>query len=365
MPESIESCEQALAMLLGRKHCILTGRGATGLWIAYSLSDQKRPKVLLPAMVCNSPMFTVLYANRIPVFSDVLTEDATIDPQRVKAMLEADPEIGAVLAVHLYGHPAAMAELVEICAEHEVLLIEDVAQALGGVDGEGNLFGALGDLTILSFGHTKIINVGGGGALLTDSDEMASQIRTLNNQLPEKKSDNPHLGGLYGKLYYPIWESGQVDASFYKLFDSFPELFHDLYFSQATSEIASSIENALALLNNEVKHRRLIAEIYTTELQSLEDVSLFNPSGPGVPWRFTFRVKASKRLQVLEAILGKGLDASKWYPSIAKWTPSGREQGDVFPAADLLQQEVVNLWLSQDYSPNKAKEVAQVIKGSL
>jgi len=363
MIDAIKRCEEALAKLLGRQYCILTGRGATALWMAYSLADETRPKILLPAMVCISPMFTILNAGRIPVFADVLENDATLDPKIVEKMLKNDAKIGAVLAVHLYGHPAAMEELALICAKYDVLLIEDLAQALGGIDAKKSLLGRIGNLSIVSFGHTKILDVGGGGAILTDDEQLALRIQELSQQLPDTSPHSDNLTLIYRKLFYPMWECGQIDSSFYQLFDLFPDLFHDLYCYKITKEQALRIEAALGHLKNEIAYRRSLGDVYLEELSSERTISFFQLTGLGAPWRFTFRVDASKRNDVLEGIREQGLDASKWYPCITDWTPSGRAQKiENFPVAQKLEQEVVNLWVSRDYSIPKVKKVVQTIK---
>ena len=168
---------------------------------------------------------------------------------------------------------------------------------------------------------------------------------------------------LYRKLYYPIWECGQIDSSFYQIFDLFPALFQDLYYYKISEEIALRIEAALDQLEDEISYRRSLEEMYIEGLSSVKSITFFQLMGLGAPWRFTFRVEASKRNDILEGLWNQGLDASKWYPCIAEWTPSGRAQKiENFPVAQILEQEVVNLWVSRDYSISKAKKVVQTIK---
>jgi dTDP-4-amino-4,6-dideoxygalactose transaminase len=358
----IRNCEEKLAEKLGRSHCILTGRGTTALWCAYNLTPKKRPKILIPAMVCLSPVFSVYYADCIPVFADVLERDATINPQAVRKLLEEDPEIGAVLAVHLFGFPADMRELNSVCRAHDVILIEDLAQAFGGIDHNGELFGAKGDVSIVSFGHTKILDVGGGGAILTDSDEMASQIRSLYTGLKVPKSDKAELAAQYRTLYYSIWECSKKNSKFLKLFDVFPELFRDLYFSKASESLADKINVAIERLDDEVSNRRRLDCLYREYLGKIPGVTLFNPTGPGVPWRFSFRMDSKNRDLVLDRIRAQGYDASSWYPCIPEWTTPGRAQGKRnFPVAQCLEDEIINLWVSQDYSKEKVKSIANII----
>jgi len=363
MPDIIGLCEKKLCDLIGRKHCILTGRGATALWIAYSLTDPKRRKILLPAMACLSPMFTVHYANRVPIFSDVCIEDATIDPAHVERLLIQHTDIGAVLAVHLYGHPAMMEVLSEICKRHAVMLIEDLAPALGGKDHHGNTFGSSGDISVVSFGHTKILDLGGGGAFLTDDDALAEKARHLAEGLKPAHKENTILANCYEKLYYPVFECGQRCSSFYKLFDFFPDLFKRLYLFATDACQAKTIIDSLPTLEGEILRRKMIANEYRDGLSGVPDITFFSPSGPGVTWRFTFRVNKSSRDNLLRSIRAAGFDISSWFPSITEWTSTGRLQKKTsFPVANILEKEVVNVWVSENYGNGKAKLLSQHIK---
>jgi len=361
--ESISHCEATLARMLGRNHCVLTGTGTSALWIAYSLLEHSRHKILLPAMTCLTPMLAVHYALRTPVFADVRERDATIDPSVVESMLARDSEIGAVLAVHLYGNPADMEALREVTARYGVTLIEDLAQALGGRYGDGSYFGAVGDCAVVSFGHTKILDVGGGGALLTDNVAWATQARAMAKQLGEQPADLDRLSLMYRKLFYSIWESGQVDRACYQMFDLFPTLFRTLHVYRITGTTASKILTALNGLESEVAHRKRIAALYEEALRKLNEVQTFETSDYAVPWRFSFRLAKGIRSAVLTKVRSAGYDVSSWYPSITEWTPSGRMQGRKnFPMANRLEQEVVNFWVSRDYTEEKALSLTKVLK---
>lgn len=363
---SIENCEEALARFFGRKYCVLTGSGTSALQIAYSLTDPQRPKILLPAMVCLTPMLAVHYADRIPVFADVLERDATIDPQLVETILREDPQIGGVVAVHLFGHTADLATLREITLKHGVVLIEDLAQAMGGRYTDGAPFGSFGDCAIVSFGHTKILDVGGGGAFLTDDATWAEHARAMAERFGDPPSRRDEQAAIYRKLFYAIWESGQADSAYYALFDLFPQLFRSLHLYRRDARTASKILGSLDELESELSHRKHIASVYEHELRGLPHVKTFTSGVSTVPWRYTFRIKAEVRDIVINAIRRAGYDISAWYPSITEWTPSGRMQGrDHFPVANMLEEEVINLWVTRDYTEERALEVIKELKLSI
>jgi dTDP-4-amino-4,6-dideoxygalactose transaminase len=259
-----------------------------------------------------------------------------------------------------------MEELKLICRKYKVLLIEDAAQAMGGVDHKGNVMGKIGDIAILSFGHTKILDVGDGGALLTDNDGFADFAHRLVQNLPDKPENYSWLSSTYQKLYYTIWEAGKYAPSFYHIFDSFPELFRSLYLYRATDEMALNISDAMKGLQEEINHRRQISDIYHQGLKNCKNVKFFRPTGPGIPWRYSFRMEAPIREQVLYELRDQGFDASCWYPCITGWNPHGRMQdNDGCLTAKKIEREIVNLWVTGDYTIEKAHNLVKCLRKAL
>lgn len=362
----VRACENILAGLLGRKDCVLTGNGTSALRIAYSLAAAERPKVLLPAMICLNPMLAVHYAGRIPLFTDVLKEDATIDPEAVSGILKKDSRIGAVLAVHLYGHPADMKRLSEVCADNNVMLIEDLAQAMGGVYPDGKLLGSAGHCSVVSFGYSKILDAGGGGALLIDDDALAKKARLIAAGLSNRSPQSSLTEKIYKKLFYAFWGRGQKNTRAYDLFDLFPSLFQEMHIYKTTDNQAVKIMVSLKDLEKEVLDRRQIYEVYRNELSGIPDILFFSPQRGYSPWRFTFRVAKERRTGMINHVRRRGFDISSWYPCINRWTPSGREGAQVpLKSAGLLEKEVVNLWVSREYNKKRAFSLAKVIKKNL
>lgn len=360
----IKSCEEKLARMFGRKHCILTGRGATALWMIYSYVAQHRQRIIVPALMCLSPLFALNYAGIEAVYADILETNATIDPDHVNHLLNDDPKIGAVLAVHLYGHQARMEQLKEICQSHGVLLIEDAAQALGGRDDNHNLLGSLGEVSILSFGHTKILDLGSGGAILTDNDEMAEFFENLNSNLVEQKQNVNELASIYSRLYYTLTEASGINVNFLQLFDHFPGLFKPIYFKEVKDNQATIIEKGLDGLESEIEHRRKIAGLYNEAFASNPVIIRLDTKKNEVPWRYTFRVKADLRESILKEIRTQDYDASSWYPAITNFTDKGRRLGKgAFPNAYLFQDEVINLWVTKEYHEKDVFRISEIVSG--
>lgn len=358
--------EERLAKMFKRRYCLMTGNGTSALTIAMRMVAEGKTHILLPAMACYNTVMATYFAGKIPVFADVLESDATIDPKTVKKAICSDPKIGAVLIVHLYGHTAQSEEIIRICHKNNVIAIEDPAQAMGGVYSNGIALGAMGDISILSFGHTKILDVGGGGALLTDDPKFYSNAKKLDSMLPDASENEDMLMGIYQKLYYSIWEAGRKDNRFFSLFDDFPMKFKELFLFKGTNKFNNRINDAMASLERVIKERHDIAQLYRSELSEVDGLDFFHPKKGSVYWRFSFRMEPSIRENVFNRLRGKGIDISGWYPCHTIWTTSGRMQGcHLFPIAKKLEKEVVNLWVAEGYTPQKAIRTIRELKSAL
>ena len=353
----------SIAEFFQKRYCVLAGNGTSALTIAIELTAPAKKHVLLPAMACYNTVMAVYFARKIPVFADILESDATLDPQKVEQAVHIDPNIGAVLIVHLFGHPAQTEEIIRICRSKNIMAIEDQAQAVGGRYPTGEPLGALGDISIASFGHTKILDVGGGGVLLTDNIELYMRAISKAENLPHPSDKADTLEQIYRQLYYTIWRAGIADARFLKLFDEFPMKFEDLFIFRPSDNLQTRINKSLETLERTLSERRKIENIYLSKLDGVEGIRFFSPREGAVPWRFTFRMEPNIRDEVFDRVRQNGFDISAWYPCCTEWTPSGRNQGiQMFPVASMLEKEVVNLWVAENYTHEKALSLAKSIK---
>ena len=136
-------------------------------------------EVILPALTFVATANAVTYTGATPVLADIDPETWCIDPDDVERRISARTR--AVLAVHLYGHPADMTALREICDGYELHLLEDAAEAPGAY-WAGRPVGSLGDMAAFSFYGNKIISTGEGGMVTTNDARLAERLRLLRGQ---------------------------------------------------------------------------------------------------------------------------------------------------------------------------------------
>lgn len=190
----VEQFEKRLAEIVGVKHALAVSSGTAALHLAL-LAQGIGPgdEVITTPFTFIATANAVLYTGARPVFADICDDTLNLDPSAIEAKITKQTK--AVIPTHLYGCPADMAALRQIASRYRLAIIEDAAQAIGAAIGNEQT-GTFGT-GCFSFYATKNITTGEGGAITTDDDEIAEQVRMLRNQGQRAKYDHPVLGYNY------------------------------------------------------------------------------------------------------------------------------------------------------------------------
>ena len=159
--------KEIVAKLQQERHALAVSSGTAALHLAVKLAGVKPGDVVLCSdMTFAATVNPISYEGGIQVFVDSEKDTWNMDPEALEAAFQKYPQAKVVMLVHLYGVPAKMDEILEVCRRHNAILIEDAAEALGA-SYKGQMCGTFGDYSILSFNGNKIITTSGGGMLLT------------------------------------------------------------------------------------------------------------------------------------------------------------------------------------------------------
>lgn len=171
-------CERlvaALAEFHSIDHVVLCSSGTSAVELALrSAGVQPGDEVILAAYDYKANFVNVLTLGATPVLVDTLSGVPVLDPSKLDAAITRKTR--AVICSHLHGSFAAIDDVLAIAKQHQVVVIEDACQAVGGVL-NGRAAGAIGDLGVLSFGGSKLLTAGRGGAILTNNSTLAQRIR--------------------------------------------------------------------------------------------------------------------------------------------------------------------------------------------
>ncbi len=164
--------EQRWAEHLGVAHCRLTRSGTAALYTALvGMGVGPGDQVIVPAYTYMATALAVLSAGAIPVIADV-DSSLTLSPQDVKRRLT--PHTRAIIPVHMVGLPCDMDSLTQVAREHDLLVLEDACQAVGG-GYKGKMLGAIGHAGAFSFNFYKNITCGEGGAFVTSEQAICDR----------------------------------------------------------------------------------------------------------------------------------------------------------------------------------------------
>lgn len=169
--------EEKFAAYVGTDHAVATSSGTTALHLALLATGVgKGDEVITTPFSFAATANAALYVGATPVFADIDPLTYNIDPERIEELIT--PSTRAIIPVHLYGQPADMDPIMDLAADHDILVIEDAAQA-HGAEYHGRRVGSMGDAACFSFYPTKNITTGEGGIITTDNDEIAEMARIL------------------------------------------------------------------------------------------------------------------------------------------------------------------------------------------
>lgn len=162
--------EQELQTTLGVKHAQLTSSGTTALNVALAvLGIGAGDEVIMPTFTFVASFESILAAGATPILVDI-DDTLTLDPKAVEAAIT--PKTKAIMPVHMCGSMADLDALKAICDAHDLILLEDACQAIGG-SYKGKKLGTIGDAGCFSFDYVKTITCGEGGAMITNDPNLA------------------------------------------------------------------------------------------------------------------------------------------------------------------------------------------------
>ena len=182
---NINEVERIACEKTGSKHAVALSAGTAALHMAMKLAGVKQgDKVFCSDVTFGATVNPVVYEGGIPIFIDTEYDTWNMDPAVLEKAFEIYPDVKVVVLVHLYGTPAKVDEIKEICEKHGAVIVEDAAESLGAVY-KGKQTGTFGMYNVISFNGNKIITGSAGGMLLTDDEEAANKVRKWSTQARE------------------------------------------------------------------------------------------------------------------------------------------------------------------------------------
>ncbi|MGQ9524880.1 MAG: DegT/DnrJ/EryC1/StrS family aminotransferase [Armatimonadota bacterium] len=319
---TIDHVEQLIARHFDRTHCILAGSGSTAIYLLLHALHTKRRAVLMPSILCPAPLYAVIGAGFSPIFADVEHDSYLLSPTDVEARTTA--EAGVLLAPHLFGTLLPREQISSVARRHGLFLVEDAAQGAWWKPP------VPGSATVISFGWHKPMSAGWGGAVLTDDEALAEELRRLRNAL--KAPDiTPRRADVEAVPSPEVWLRPLVPAQLHR------------------------IVGALASWREHIERRRHLSQLYA---RLLRHPGVVLPPQIDIPlWRFTVLLpNGAIRNRVLTGLCRRGLSAWRMYPPLHLRWPNLAPRLAQLPltASEDVGRRTLNLVID----PNMANEDA-------
>ncbi len=174
---NVKELEKRIAQLLGVRHCVVVCNATIGLEIAIRALGLTG-EVIVPSMTFVATAHALQWQEITPIFCDIDPETHNIDPRQVERLIT--PRTTGIIGVHLWGRPCNIDTLAEIADKHGLKLLYDAAHAFA-CSYKGQMVGNFGNAEVLSFHATKFFNTFEGGAVVTNSDELANKLKLMKN----------------------------------------------------------------------------------------------------------------------------------------------------------------------------------------
>jgi dTDP-4-amino-4,6-dideoxygalactose transaminase len=216
--EEVRAFEQEFAGQFGFAGAVGVANGTDAIAIALrSLGVGRGDRVVTVSHTAVATVAAIEMAGAEPVFADISADTYTLDPGSLERTLRAVPGVKAVIAVHLYGHPADMPSILEVARRFDLRIIEDCAQA-HGAKLDGRFAGGFADAATFSFYPTKNLGALGDGGMVASSDpECTARVRQLReygwvsryvSDMPGVNSRLDELQAALLRLRLPLLEAG-------------------------------------------------------------------------------------------------------------------------------------------------------------
>jgi perosamine synthetase len=181
----IDKFEADFANFCGVKHAVSTANGTVAIHLALvALGIKEGDEVIVPDFSFIATANAVKHSGATPIFVDIDPYNLCISVESIKQKIT--PKTKAIIPVHMYGHPADMPAINALAKEHNLIVIEDAAEAHGSSI-NGKRVGSWGDCATFSFYGNKNITSGEGGMITTNSDELNERLRYLRDHAMSKE----------------------------------------------------------------------------------------------------------------------------------------------------------------------------------
>ena len=352
--------KESLKNWLGAEEVFLTGRGASAIYASLKAIGKPGAYVAVPSHICPSVPSAIIHAGYQPWFADISTKDFNLNA----SFLHSIPgNTVAIIAPHIYGHPLEIDELVDFKNERGIILIEDIAHAAGESLND-RLLGTFGDIAIMSFHPSKLMNGAGGGAVIVNNCNLPfmDDLKMEIEQLPKAPYGHSDRADEISNKVNPLLNNAREGNNGERKIEKVYLQNLDLIPQKVNQKDEVMNLEAFNELNSVINERRERAENYESYIGNgrIKHPELEN----GSPlFRYTLLIDGKNgsrlRRRITSHLRANGIHASNLYYSahqIFRWDSSKKLANSIW-----VQDRVINLWLDDIADEEYIQKTADLI----
>ena len=353
--------EKEFADYIGVKHAISVGNGTDALVISLkAMGIGSGDEVITTPFTFFATAESISAIGATPVFVDVTKDTFNIDVSKIEEKITKKTK--AIMPVHIFGQSAEMDKINEIAKKHNLLVIEDSCQAIGGKY-KGRNIGSLGDVACFSFFPTKNLGCAGdGGMIVTDNDDLAVIIRALRTHGSGENGQKAF--NLLNGVKDEIIKAEITNDTVYNPLKYYNYLIG--YNSRLDAIQAAILRVKLKEIDNWNSKRREIVDIYNKEFKDLDlVVPVCDKDNEHVYHMYI--LQSENRNKVLEKLKERGIATGVYYPvplHLQKvYKNLGYKEGDM-PVAEYLSQRTFAIPVYPELTEEQIKYIVDSIKNN-
>jgi perosamine synthetase len=313
----------------GAEHAVLAPNGTLGLFLALLALDLPRDsEILIPSFTFYASASSAVFAGLVPVFVDADPETFNLDVDSLESLVTE--RTSAIMPVHVYGHAAALDQVIDFARRHDLRVIEDAAQAYG-VSYQGRHAGTWGDVGVISFFADKTITTGEGGVVLTNDASLYERLRLLRNQ---------------GRQHSGTFIHDALGMNFRMT---------DLQCAVGLAQLRKFPSITEAKLRN---HKR-----YVENLQGVDGIRWLRVQEGSTYVPFRFAMLTDRREAVMEALEANGIQNRSFFYPLHKQPALQKYSRGPLPVSESLYEQGVCLPIHAALTMSDIDEISQIIVG--
>ena len=343
--------ERDFSNLYNSKYCLLTGNATTALYLTIkSLKLKKNSKILLPNSACQHVPIAITLAGHKPSFIDVDPKNFGLNLSLIKK--NYNKKIKAVIAIHAYGMQCDIKKISMFCKKKKIYLIEDSALYFNLKKKRGKMK-FYGNAAVFSFGKGKIIDLGIGGAVLTNNKKTFDNMKIIEQKLPSvsskviEKIDS--LNSSHTKIYNKYYLNNKIDIMRIEYKKILKKYSKNLLFKLKNKNLFKQ-DFTQKYINQLINKRLKKFNYLKKKLLTISNKFFHVQNTTGVPWRLNiFFHNQHIRNYILKSLLKKKIKVSSWHPSLDLFF--GKRNSTLiksFPVSDKISKSILNFWINEE-----------------